>query len=104
MNKCITLCVLCVLALAASHAQAAGFLVANTNDAGPGSLRQAILNANAAADEPHSIYFFDETYPYGGTIVLQAPLPAITAAELRIVGTLSAPVIDGGGSHRILYL
>ena len=103
MNKCITLCVLCVLALAASHAQAAGFLVANTNDAGPGSLRQAILNANAAADEPHSIYFFDETYPYGGTIALQAPLPAITAAELHIVGTLSAPVIDGGGSHRILY-
>lgn len=37
---------------------AAGFTVTNTNDSGPGSLRQAILDANKTLDwEPNSIAF-----------------------------------------------
>ncbi len=47
--------------------------VTTASDAGPGSLRQAIETANAAA-VPHEILFGME-----GTIVLSSPLPRITA-------------------------
>src|SRR5687767_10621817 len=38
-----------LLFLAAANAQAATYTVTTTNDSGPGSLRQAILDANATA-------------------------------------------------------
>ena len=40
---------LALTALAAGSLSAATFTVTNTNDSGPGSLRQAILDANGAA-------------------------------------------------------
>jgi len=65
-----------VLLLAASSLAAATFTVTNTNDSGPGSLRQAILdaNANAGAD---TIAF---NIPGGGvqTITPATDLPQIT--------------------------
>ncbi len=55
------------------------FLVTNTNDYGPGSLTQAILDANAAPNQggPDLVRF---NLPGAGphTIALEAPLPAIT--------------------------
>ena len=39
---------LLVLIAAAMNAAAATFVVTNANDSGPGSLRQAVLDANAA--------------------------------------------------------
>jgi hypothetical protein len=62
-------------------AGAATFPVTNTNDAGPGSLRQAILNANAAGTGPNSIVF--NVY---GPILLQSSLPQITTNGLSIDG------------------
>src|SRR5262244_1177599 len=55
---------------------AATFTVTNTADSGPGSLRQAILDANANAGED-TIAF---AIPGGGVHTIQptSPLPAIT--------------------------
>lgn len=57
------------------------FPVTNTNDAGPGSLRQAILDANAAGAGPHNIVF-----NVHGQITLATSLPTITAKKLTIDG------------------
>ena len=54
----------------------AAILVTNSADSGPGSLRQAILDANAQAS-PDIIEFFN-TAPGWHTIVLASALPAIT--------------------------
>ncbi len=57
------------------------FLVTNTNDAGPGSLRQAILSANAIGGA--DTIDFNIQSPAGGggpaSIALASPLPALTA-------------------------
>lgn len=52
----------------------ATFFVTNMNDAGMGSLRQAILDANADPAAPHLIQFDNVT----GTINLDGPLPTIS--------------------------
>lgn len=73
-----------LLALAAAPARAATFNVTNTADAGVGSLRQAITDANANA-LPDRIHF---AIPGDGPHVITplAPLPALT----------DTVVIDGG--------
>jgi hypothetical protein len=72
MRMLIAIVSLCL----ATPIAAATFTVTNANDAGPGSLRQAILDANAAAG-PHTIPF---AIPGSGvhTISLTTPLPTIT--------------------------
>jgi len=66
----------CLLALGTLPAQSATLTVVNTNDTGPGSLRQAMLDANAT-DEPDTITFnipgSDEVF----AIRPRTPLPAI---------------------------
>src|SRR3954451_20222126 len=59
----------------------ATFRVTSTDDAGPGSLRQAILDANAKAPGPHAIDF---EIPGAGvhTITPATPLPSITRSVL----------------------
>ena len=47
-------------------------VVSNANDAGPGSLRQAIVNANSNAGVIDIV-----TFSVQGTIALLSPLPAI---------------------------
>lgn len=64
--------------------QATVFTVSNTADAGAGSLRQAIVNANVGGAGPHSIQF-----SVSGTINLASALPAITNAGVTV---------DGGGN------
>src|SRR5271166_3545244 len=69
----------------------ASFLVINTVDSGPGSLRQAILDSNAATGETNTIDF---SIGSGGvqTIAPSTALPAITAPVI-IDGT-SQPGFD----------
>lgn len=73
----------CVLALGTASVCADTYIVRNTNDAGAGSLREAIVNANAhpnlPLDQPDRIHF---AIPESGaqTILLAAPLPPITDA------------------------
>jgi len=76
---------------------ASSFLVTNLNDAGPGSLRQAIIDANnhAGADQ---IFFFVN----GGTITLASPLVVSDAAGLTIFGGFQT--LDGGNATQIMVV
>src|SRR5690606_4728952 len=76
-----------------AYAQAA-LTVTTLSDSGIGSLRQAILDANAAAG--HDTITFSVT----GTITLASSLPDITG-DLTITGPGAASLaIDGAGSYR----
>jgi hypothetical protein len=63
------------------------FIVTSTEDDGTGSLRQAILDANAASG-PLRIAFRIETPSANGwkTIRVTSPLPAVTASDIQIDG------------------
>src|SRR6185503_7653610 len=58
----------------AGPAAAATFTVTNTNDSGPGSLRQALIDANAASGVDDIAF----TFAPPATISLLSALPAIT--------------------------
>ncbi len=92
--------------LSATGVEAAGFTVSNTNDVGAGSLRKAILDANAAGAGAHTIDF-DPAVPGGSIITLSSGLPSITASVTidgngifpgRITG---AGVLSKGGQGRL---
>lgn len=76
---------------ACSSVQAATFTVSNSDDAGNGSLRQAILAANAATSPPHRITF-DASFPQQGTIELLSSLPLLQVA-LEIDGAGREPYL-----------
>lgn len=77
--------------------------VVNANDSGPGSLREAILNANANTGVIDAIGFaIAGVRPY--TIALLSPLPALTdpvVIDAGITGTAGAcaPTIEINGSQ-----
>lgn len=82
----ISFCLLGLSLLAlGSVSRAATFAVSNTNDAGSGSLRQAITDALAAGAGTHVINAGGVT----GTISLQTALPTITNTTLTINGPTS---------------
>jgi fibronectin-binding autotransporter adhesin len=90
---------LSVLLTLARPARAANYAVTNLNDSGKGSLRQAILNANAAAG-PDTI-----TFSLSGTIMLTSTLPAISdAAGLSIDGTGRSITISGNDAVRVMWV
>jgi hypothetical protein len=78
-------------------------LVTNTNDSGAGSLRQAILDANADDTTPRTINFSINTGVQ--TIQPLSALPTITASQTLIDGSTQPgwsagnPVIVLDGSH-----
>ena len=74
------------MALAAASLPAATFTVTNTNDSGPGSLRQAILDANANSG-PDTIAF-NITGSGVHTISPASALPAISCRPGRPWGSL----------------
>ncbi len=90
MKKIITLLLLLPLSLFATT-----FTVSNTNDAGTGSLRQVITNANADANAPHII-----NITVSGTISLLSDLPALSKST-TINGASAGSVISGNNLHRI---
>lgn len=74
---------------------AATFTVTTTDDSGPGSLRQAILDANEAGDG--TVVFL---YVFG-TIVLSDPLPAV-AANTAIRGPgMELLAVSGDNKNRV---
>ncbi len=87
MRKVLTLLILVVTHLSATSGNAADFLVVNLNDAGPGSLRQAILNANTNRG-PDEIKFAGGLT---GTITL-------TSGEMSIEDDLA---INGPGAEKL---
>jgi parallel beta-helix repeat protein len=74
----------------ATTVTSAFFVVTNLGDSGPGSLRQAILNVNAAAPRPTVIRF-----SVHGIITLASPLPAISRPVA--IDATSAPTHVSGG-------
>jgi centrosomal CEP192-like protein len=89
-----------LVTVAASPASAASFDVTNTADAGPGSLRQAIVDANV---DPANDDIDIQT---SGTVNLRGPLPDL-ASDIDILG----PGADDftvrrstGGDYRIFYV
>lgn len=86
-----------MLAACASRASAATFIVTITNDSGAGSLRQAILDANASAD-PDVIVF---NIAPGG---LQTIAPASALPDLTQPVTLDATTQPGFAGRPIIEL
>ena len=76
------LILICLLSYKICFSQC-NIIVSNTYDAGAGSFRQAIIDANACATIP-TITF---TISSSSIIVLISDLPAITKANLTINGT-----------------
>jgi uncharacterized repeat protein (TIGR01451 family) len=76
------------------------FLVTSPNDSGPGSLRQAIIDANANPGADTINFFIPGTGPH--TINLLSPLPAITEAltidATTQPGFAGTPIIELNGS------
>mgnify|MGYP006361682207 CR=1 FL=1 len=72
-----------ILLIAAAGVNAATFTVTNTNDTGVGSLRQAVLDANAAATADTIV--FDASFSTPRTIVLAATIQISPAASVFAV-------------------
>jgi len=91
----------------AANAHGAGFVVTNTNDDGAGSLRQAIVDANASPScesETCTITFaIEEPLPPSGWYVIapQIALPPITAPNVAVLGPAlsNAPAVEISGEH-----
>jgi len=87
----------CALLTGAAHA--APFTVSSLNDAGGGSLRQAITDANAAASADTI------TFSVSGIIFLSSTLPTLTdAAGLTIDGTGQTVTISGSNAVRVMLV
>jgi predicted outer membrane repeat protein len=93
----VALCVVAVTAamVAAAPAQAATYTVMNTNDSGPDSLRQAILDANAAVGVPDTIVF---AAGLSGTITLTSGQLSVTD-DLTINGPGAADLTISGSGY-----
>src|SRR6266511_3479784 len=76
MRSLAPLGLVCFLQFSVTAAPAATFTVTNTNDSGPGSLRQAILDANAAPGADTIAFNIPEAGVH--TISPLSPLPALT--------------------------
>lgn len=81
-------------------AHAAQFTVTNTNDAGSGSLRQALLDAQAS--EGADVITFG--LPVGSTIVLASPLPPIASDVLLAGPGAEQLTISGNYQFRVFTI
>jgi len=96
LNIFLLLLLFAVFAVLAPTAHAATYTVTNLNNAGVGSLRQAVIDANAAAGADII------NFSISGTITLVSSLPDITdAAGLTIDGTGHTVTISGNNSVRV---
>src|SRR4051812_7953147 len=92
------------LSLALTSESYAQFIVSNNADSGAGSMRQAILDANAAG-APLGVPGATQTITFNAgvaTITLASPLPLIYT-NVNIAGTAGA-AIDGANTFRGLFV
>jgi len=106
--------ILSILMLSAININAATYTVINNNDAGAGSLRQAILDANANAGADDIDFNISGSTILDRTIVLASDLPDImgtvvidgtTQPNGTTLGLSDAKiVVDGVGNHDVFVL
>jgi Bacterial Ig-like domain len=98
--------VLMAVVVLASPAWAATYTVKNTNDAGPGSLRQAIIDANTNTGSADTINFDAMSLGSSATITLTSgQLPPITdVAGLTIDGGSADITISGNEQYRVFLV
>ncbi len=91
-------------ALPEAEADPSLFLVINSNDSGPGSLRQAILNANAAT-EPVTISFAIPATD-GGFVDVDSVISGgdVGPDVFRITPLTALPLINNVGGHAVSIL
>ena len=99
-SSTLTIAVL-ILTISAINAAAATFTVTNTNDSGTGSLREAILNANAAVGD--DIIAFDSSFNVPRTVTVGGTLMTITGSGgLTINGPgMNLLTVNGNVASRI---
>ena len=93
MKTILLTAMFCTLAVAST--QAATFAVSTTNDAGPGSLRLAILDSNT--DIGNSTIIFTTN----GTIILSSPLPTITNNTAILGPGTNLLTVSGNNSAQV---
>ena len=103
MKKAIIAFAVLLFSIAAAP-QTTTFTVTTTADAGPGSLREAIAQANAQCDGSMLCAIRFDRALYAQTIELQSPLPAITACAITIGEPAAAELagnraIELSGAH-----
>ena len=97
--------VLIVFVLGADESLAATFTVTNTNNSGPGSLRQAVLDANAVGTDDQIAFssLFDTPQTIGLTTVID--IGGLPAGRLTIDGPGRDKLsISGSNMTRILFV
>ena len=101
MGAALAASLLMAAVVLASPAWAATYTVNNTNDAGQGSLRQAMIDADATTGVADTINF--NLGPSAATITLtSSQLPTITdVAGLTIDGGSADITISGANQHRV---
>ena len=107
MRPSLLACAVLAACVLAASAQAATFTVTNTNDSGAGSLRQAVLDTNAAASADTIAFAIPGTGPH--TITLASILPQITGT-LTVDGysqpgsVMNTQAPDEGGLDTVLMI
>jgi predicted outer membrane repeat protein len=78
----------------------ANFVVSNTSDAGPGSLRQAIADANTTPG-PDSVSFDPTFFSLPRTILLKSG-ELLVSESLTISGPVKSLIVDAGKASRVM--
>ena len=95
---------ICMFGASAANVQAATFTVMNTNDSGPGSLRQAIADANAAAGADTIDFDTAGVFATPQTITLTTG-ELVIYSDLAISGTGAANLtISGNHISRVFQV
>ncbi|MFZ5981656.1 MAG: hypothetical protein ACOYVF_13600, partial [Candidatus Zixiibacteriota bacterium] len=94
MKTGVFLILLGLLTTIAEHPRAATFVVTNANDIGPGSLRDAINNANATVGNDLIAFNIPGSGPF--TIVPATPLPFLTDKDGVVIDGLTQPGATAG--------
>lgn len=95
----LKICIFLTFIFSYSLISAATFTVSNLNNAGVGSLRQAIINANGAGSGGHNIVF-----TVSGIISLTSDLPVITNNNITIDGFGQNVVVSANGGDISRYV
>lgn len=108
LKKALFLSTLAVGIAQGGGANSAILTVTNTNDSGPGSLRQAILDANTTDAIDH-IVFSGPAFLSPATITLLSDLPPIPGGPvlekgLLIEGPTTAPLTISGEGHKLFEI